>query len=45
MSQTVKRINFEESDVIEYLYRENLFKENEPTFKMDYDSFKKAFFP
>lgn len=36
-----KRLNYNEEDVKEFLNGENLFKND----KMDFDSFKKVFFP
>lgn len=43
----VKRLlsSFTEADIKEYLYRENLFKEGNPNSKIDFETFKKAYFP
>ena len=41
----VKRLTYKTEDIREYFYQENLFKESDPLMKMDFEIFKKAFFP
>jgi hypothetical protein len=41
----VKRLHFDMADIKDMLYKENLFVQGDRSSKIDYDLFKKAFFP
>lgn len=44
-SRIVQRLKYEHEDIKLFLFRESLFKEREPSYKLEYEVFKKAFFP
>jgi len=45
IKRLISNKKYEEKDVREFLHKNNLFKEKDPEAKMDFETFKKAFFP
>jgi hypothetical protein len=41
----IKRLKFKDADIREFLYNESLFKKDDPKSLLDFETFKKAFFP
>lgn len=41
----VKRMKFKDNDIREFLYNEALFKQGDAKSLLDFETFKKAFFP